>query len=555
MLRWVPHPVLEAPSDAVLATYDPDSESDLQELSALHWQYHELIRLSREDPYRHGFVLDHWERAVCGFREVDVQWVFGGNRSSKSAYAAWLVVRALVENAGSVITCWSQNDEISKALQQPYIYEALPVELRRKQRDSVAKVVYSRANGFTDKNFILPNGSKCLFKTYTQFANDATCIEGIELGWKSEDGSDPGFLNLGNWFDEYLGDQVLLDTMAYRLATRNAKSLVTFTPIDGYTEVVRSVLEGAETVEDAPAELLGGERVPIVQRPLMGSQEVRFWHTKWNPFNDYDRFCRGLEGKTREEILVRAYGVPTKAAASRFPKFQRHVNVRPAEEVDLAATKGTRYCLIDPAGSKNWFIVWVAVDVSGTWWVYREWPDRDTYGAWAEFGKPLGARQGTSKWRPGPAQKGLGYGIKDYVDLIRDLEGGESIMERLIDPRLGAARYADTVGQSSIIQDLSDADMVCLPAPGVEIEDGLSSLLGLMAWDDRRELDGVNRPHFYVSESCGNVIGALGEYTGMEGKNEAWKDPIDCLRYGAVAMLDHVSEVGMKVYARGGGGY
>ena len=188
--------------------------------------------------------------------------------------------------------------------------------------------------------------------------------------------------------------------------------------------------------------------------------------------------------------------------------------------------------------------------------IYREWPDRDTYGAWAEFGKPMNGRNGQSKWRPGPAMKGLGYGIKDYVELInREEEDDGEIMERIIDPRMGAAKYADTTGQSSIIQDLYDQDMVCIPAPGLEIEDGLSSLMGLMAYDETKDIDAMNRPHFMVSERCGNIIGALGEYTGDDGKNEAWKDPIDVLRYGAVSDLDFVTREGMATTVQGCGGY
>ena len=554
-MNWTPHPILEPPCSAVLGRLDPDSDEDRAWLTGVHWQYHELIRLSREDPYRHGFVLPHWKEALDEMHGVDEEWIFGGNRSSKSAFSAWLVVQSLMKNAGSRILCWSQNDEVSKTLQQPYLWEALPIEMRRKQRDSVAKVVYSKANGFTDKNFILPNGSQCIFKTYTQFANDNTCVEGIELGWKSLDGEEPEFLNCGNWFDEYLGDTTLLDTIRYRLSTRNAKNLVTFTPIDGYTETVRTVLEGAETLQSVPAELLDGELVPVVQRPATGSRLIRYFHTADNPFNDYARFSRDIEGKAKEVIKVRAYGLPVKAATTRFPKFQRSVNVRPHEEVMEAASRGTKYCMIDPAGAKNWFICWVSVTVCDTWYVYREWPDADTYGPWAEFGKASNGRHGSTKWRPGSAQKGLGYGIRDYTELILAEEDGEEIMERIIDPRMGSARYADAVGQSSIIQDLEDNDMVCRPAPGVEIDDGLALLMGKMAYDDRREIDAMNRPHFIVSEKCGNIISALGEYTGEDGLKEAWKDPIDVLRYAAVSEIDHVTAKSTATACRGSGGY
>jgi len=77
----------------------------------------------------------------------------------------------------------------------------------------------------------------------------------------------------------------------------------------------------------------------------------------------------------------------------------------------------------------------------GTYWVYREWPGVDV-GDWAEW------RGG--KWVAGDGAKGQGYGIKDYVELIRDLEGDEEIMERLIDPRLGAAKYQSADGASAL---------------------------------------------------------------------------------------------------------
>jgi len=83
----------------------------------------------------------------------------------------------------------------------------------------------------------------------------------------------------------------------------------------------------------------------------------------------------------------------------------------------------TRYQGIDPGGSKNWVLVWVAVDKNDDWWAFAEWPDFDE---WAIPGNNV-------EGKAGPAQKSLGYGIKDYVELIREVEketGGEAY-ERL----------------------------------------------------------------------------------------------------------------------------
>jgi hypothetical protein len=178
-------------------------------------------------------------------------------------------------------------------------------------------------------------------------------------------------------------------------------------------------------------------------------------------------------------------------------------------------------------------------------------------------------RSGNAKWRAGPAQKGLGWGIRDYIDSIYGLEGrikvdggwsdlddSEVIFERIIDPRLGAAKYSSgEAGQTSIIQELDDMGMVCIPAPGVDIEDGIQVLMGKMAYDDKRPIDGANRPHFYVSERCGNTIAGIENYTGTEGKNEAWKDCIDPLRYGGVAQIRHISADMFDGEEEEGGGY
>ena len=81
--------------------------------------------------------------------------------------------------------------------------------------------------------------------------------------------------------------------------------------------------------------------------------------------------------------------------------------------------------------------------------------------------------------------------------------------------------------------------VICIPAPGLEVEDGLQALNSKISWDTNKPLDSVNRPHFYISADCENIIHALGEYTGELGQKEAWKDPIDVLRYAAITDIDH----------------
>jgi hypothetical protein len=461
------------------------------------------------------------------------------HNSGKTQWGAFSVVRAAIENPNSEIMCFAQTSEVSIRQQQSAVWDWLPAELRTKQTSSGTYISYTKKNGFTDSSLILPNGSQIIFKTYSQYQNNPTILEGAELGSRS-----PVWHNVGCWLDEYLLGPELINTLRFRLATRDAKLLLTFTPIDGYTEVIKEYLDGAASVESREAELLNGELVPYVQRSKKRNASVHYFHSQDNPFGGYERIKETLVGRPREEILIRAYGVPVKSHATKFPKFNKEVNIVSPDKIPTRNV--TRYHIIDPAGAKNWFMCWIAVDETGTYWVYREWPGVDV-GDWAEW------RGG--KWQPGQGCKGMGYGITDYVELIHDLEGDEEIAERLIDPRLGAAKYQASDGASSIIEDLNDQDIVCIPAPGLEIDDGLQALIGKMAYNTTIPQDSVNRPHFYVSSDCENIIQALSEYTGEGGLKEAWKDPIDVLRYAAVAGIDHVDGSAIAITRQGTGGY
>jgi len=533
-MNWRSHQILTPPTDEELSVMEPD------EIVEFHRVYHEAIENAENDPFRYGFRLPHWEKAEEQLSEVDEILALGGNRSGKTRFGAYAVVKAATENAGAEIFCFAQTSEVSIRQQQGAVWEALPAEMRTKQMTAGAYISYTKKNGFTDSSLILPNGSQIIFKTYSQYQNNPTILEGAELGSRH-----PRWHNIGVWLDEYLLGPELISTLRFRLATREAKMLVTFTPIDGYTEVIKEYLDGAKIIESRAAELLGGELVPYVQRSTKRNASVHYFHSQDNPFGGYDRIKKDLKGRPREEILIRAYGVPMKSHATKFPKFNTAVNVVKQEQCPPEGVEVTRYLIIDPAGSKSWFMAWIAVDETGTFYVYREYPGVDI-GDWAEWK--------SGKWIPGEGAKGRGYGIPDYVGEIRDSEGQEEIYERLIDPRLGAAKYQGHDGSSSIIEDLEEAGIVCIPAPGMDIEDGLQALISKMSWDSSKPMDSVNRPHFYISEECGNIIHALAEYTGEGGLKESWKDPIDVLRYAAIADIDHVPQKNMLV-TRAGGGY
>jgi len=535
-MKWTPHPLLPIPSDEEFAAMDAE------EIIAYHRLHHETINKAALDPYRYGFRLPHWKKAEEALEEVNEILALGGNRSGKTAWGAYCVVRAAIENPGAEIFCFSQTAEVSIRQQQKAVWEWLPPELKSKTTSSSTYISYTQKNGFAEGSLILPNKSQIIFKTYSAYSNNPTILEGAELGSHT-----PTWVNIGIWLDEYLSSPDLIETVRFRLATRNAKMLVTFTPIDGWTEVVRDYLDGAETVESRKAELLGGETVPYVQRSKKRDASIHYFHSQDNPFGGYDRIKHDLTNESREVILVRAYGVPTKSYATKFPKFSTSVNVVPASAIPKE--KVTWYQVIDPAGAKNWFMSWIAVDGTGCFWVAREWPGVNV-GDWAEPG-----REG--KWKPGQGAKGLGYGLIDYIELIQQIEAelGIEVHERLIDPRYAQIKYQERERESCLLSDLDDLDFIVKAAPGDHIEDGLQKIVDLMAYDTSKPIDAGNRPHFYVSEDCENIIRALAEYTGEEGLKDAWKDPIDTIRYAAAYGADHLEEGSLQSTTYGSGGY
>ena len=543
-LEWEPHDYLEAPTLEEMAVMEPET------LVECHRAYHEAIKNEREDPLRYGLVLPHWIEAkeLLEDPSCDELWIFGGNRSSKSKFASWMVMNALVHNPGSLILCWSQNDEASKLNQQPYFWEYMPKEWRRKQRGQTTKIVYTKAGGFTEKKFILPNGSQCIFKTYSQYLNDPATIEGAEIGAPKH--QKLGWLNIGNWFDEYLIGPDLLETMRPRLWTRNCIGLSTWTPIFGYTETVRQMLQGAKTLRNRPAELLNGELVPILQQPKKKNAKLFYFHSDQNPYGGYERTKRELEGEKREHILIRAYGVPTKSATGKFPRFSREHNIVKHDELPFIKDPGyavTRYLVIDPAPVKPWSMCWIAVDAAGVHYVYRDWPDIG-YGEWGEWGKNM-------RSRPGPASKSSSStpsGIQDYVDLIKTFEEGEEIFERFIDSRMGNTERQSKEGASTMVDDLGDCDMIVIPAPGLSEDEGLQQVQNLIAWNPEQEIDSLNRTHLIISDMCEQTIMCLQEYTGTEGKNEAWKDFVDVLRYAATSNLDYIDPKAVTTTSTGG---
>ncbi len=172
---WTPHPVLKVPTraqiEALIARDGP--EATRAWLADFHAQREQKIKLEQFDPLRHGYDSPLYTRAIELLRDFDELLVLGANRLGKSRDAAKIVVGALVEKPKQVWACFEASEKASINKQQSRIHDMLPPEWRDVGRKgSEIYVAYTRQNGFSGSQFILPNGSTCIFFNYKQDATD-----------------------------------------------------------------------------------------------------------------------------------------------------------------------------------------------------------------------------------------------------------------------------------------------------------------------------------------------------------------------------------------------
>lgn len=518
------HPVLALPSQERMLEFKKRGKKGLDELVELFKKREELIQLERNDPFRYGFEPPNWHDADELWADASELLIQGGNRAGKSEYAAKKVIRMLTSKKNAKVWVLGMTAQSSIRDQQPLVYKYIPEEWKNLKKTKVQNVSYSQKNGFTENTFVFPNGSQCWFMNYSQ---EMRVIEGGEVDLI--------------WADELVPLQ-WIQTLRYRLITRSGKLLVTFTPVDGYTPTVKEYINGMKILETKESPLLpdsvnvpGCEvgHMPYVAEGRKVSSKIIWFFTSMNPYNPITEMEKTLKGETSIQIKLRAYGFAQNLTGNQFPKFC-HVHLLSPEDIPK---KGTNYFCVDPAWSRNWFMLWLRVDEKGRKYVYREWPDRKTYGEWAIPGeKPDGAI--------GPAQNiGGGRGVEEVKSIIVASEAGEKIEERYIDPRAGATQAAGRDGGTSIIDLLEEGEnaMHFLQAAGISIANGLTIINDWLNYDQNEPISVLNEPGLFISSECSNLIYSLQEWTSRDGEKGATKDPIDTLRYLAVMEPIHVT--------------
>ena len=498
----------------------------------------------KEDPIEWGWTLPGWRRVMDRWDKDKIHVILGGNRSSKSTLCSRLLVHLAQQIPEAEIRSLHVSEERSIADAQRYIWEALPARYKRaKKKSTNHSLQYTQKNGFNSGKAILPpstpgaeRGSTISFNNYRQYMADPQIFE----GWSAH----------AIHCDEEVSEAIF-NTLLARLTDFSGRLLLSFTTLQGYTPLINSLLKGAETVKTKYSSLLDRE-LPIEQVSANWPDcRIYYFWSEMSPFVNANELIRTYSKQPLEVKLARLYGIPSKAVEGRFPKFNREVNVIPHEKIPFIQNDGvpvTRYFVADPGGSKPWVCIWAGVMRDGSIYIYREFPD-STMGQWA---LPHVNGVGKSVGKPGPAQRPLGWGYNQYREHFEDLENGEDIFERIVDPRMGAATVREKEGESNIITTMANLGFVMRPAPGVEIESGIAKINDALSWNDTEDMTDDNKPKLFVSDRCDNTITCLLEYSG-QSRAEHFKDYPDCIRYLMVSGADHISPGSMV--ATGGGGY
>jgi len=529
------HPLLVKPTEEALRLIiERDGAEKVAELIQLR---EDKITAEKEDPYRHGYEPFHWKDADEMLKNKEELLILGGNRAGKTEYAAKRAIFTLCNKPNSIVWCIHTTSMSSVQMQQNVIWKYIPSEYKTMKKGRITNIQYSLKNGFSHNSFVFPNGSQCIFMNYAQ---DKVVIEGGE----------PDFI----WCDE-LVPLDWVQTLRYRILTRRGRLLITFTPIGGFSQVVKEYVNGCKFTKTMKADILPQNLIhvagcpkghmPYLAEGRSKTSGIIWFHSKFNVYSPFDQMVKQLDNKTDYEKKIRAYGWAQALVGSQFPMFSEAHIIKE----DKIPQEGTNYMSCDPAGARNWFMLWCRATKEGDFYIYREFPD-ETYGEWA---LPDSKADG----REGPAQRSsAGRGIDEYKGLIRDFEGeGEEIAERYIDPRAGATQAIGKEGGFTLIDLLNDGDdpMFFKPAAGVKIDQGVSIINDWLYFDQSEPITYINKPKLFISEKCQNLIYSMREWTGGDGDKGAAKDPIDALRYIVVMNPVFESEDAYKPY--GGGSY
>lgn len=480
---WTPtaHPVLELPTaEEALAM----GSIEFQKWFGRGGKRETIIAKEKADPFGCGWEPPIWLVCDCllGFpwvdpeladrmrrrlgwkKPVDVLLINGGQRGAKTTYGIKRLMKVLRGGPERNAWCFHSSDDMSIQWHQTQAYKFLPPPLQKKIQSATTYIAFKRQTGFSDRKFVLPNLSSCHFRTYGQ---DEGTLEGANLDYV---------------FCDELVPADVVETLQLRIAERQGKMVIGFTPVDGYTETVRAFQDGAQVMrqsiaylcpkdggpwdlaaalglspaeleeleaaqeqkrtgfspwsrpepclnwleEEEPRQLARTEgrvfkRVPRVLKCVDPEEKraVVFFHSSDNPYGNPRSVFARIARRGEAFIEERFYGIANKKFSARFPKFNLKVHVIDPRDIPK---EGTNYQFIDPASGRNYFCGWFRVCPNGVY-LYREWPGNyaiEGVGIPGPWALPDGK---LPDGKMGPAQTPFGFGYARYKLEFARLEG------------------------------------------------------------------------------------------------------------------------------------
>lgn len=518
----------------------------------------------------------------CREAELYVLMILGGNRSAKTEYMIWRAVQELVNYPEITIWVMHEVERMSIEYHQERVWRYLPEAWKdagkgRGGRDTTY-ISWTQQNGFAGGKLTGPEGQSMVFLYYTM--DPVRAIEGGELGSPHVKG------RLGYVADEHI-PLTWFKRMRARTSTRAAKGLIGFTPTEGYSDTVAEFQDGSSVVYGELAdpdviEVEGKRRAPLLRRCVDRGKALVNFHTRYNPFEDYQAFKKRHLYDTVEQKLIKFYGLTNKGVSAAFPRFDERVHVVKREviadwkEVGIVEAfkfAGTNYLIVDPGKSglegKNWALGWLRVDVYGRYWVYREWPCEGIYvpnwgmpGPWAE---PGAATNYKYDGLPGEGSKAMNFTLEDMKIEQARLEGWkdaeaaglntldwdeangsvDAVFLRFMDSRFANTPVQSHLVNTTLIEMCADAKMYFVPTYSQEglgtIREGTQMIANALGNPDDLDESGVcaQPPELFICEDCTNFIFAMKVWTGKDGSKGATKDWVDLLRYAYMAQIYH----------------
>lgn len=550
-----------------------------ESLLKLKLQREDRIAREKEDRFRYRCEPELWKKIDLAMARkrlahpgVQLELlVMGGVRGSKTDFTHSRAVIHFFYTRKAWVWGLHETQTSSKRIQQRRFMEFFPPELNpdsgKFKRDKKNKMNYSEGGGFTGDSFALvwkcrdeagneyEAGGICDFKFYRSTdsslqGSELTCAVSDELVplatvntvrerllSRAQDTRNPKFLaRIRNAVTLLEAGEDLPGPLLASIY--HGVHLMGFTPKEGYSETVANFLDGATTTESVEAELLPGKYVPRLKQPKKATRLVAYLHTYDNAHKgNWPAMVEQCKDATEGYIRIIAYGDTTKGWSLLFPKFSDTVHVFEPEKVPKT---GTWYHVVDPHGSRMWFMIWALADAAGNVWVVRESPlegdaipDVGDPGPWV-ITSTHGARNGDE----GDGQASRGWGRDRYVAEIKRIEESLGMawspdkqpikpLARIIDSRGGQAPTMTAGGKTTIFDSLIETDL-----EGWELADGGRIADGDQKINDALDYNDNQAPRLYISRNCPATLFMFQNWgLPLKPKDEACKEPRDCIAY------------------------